>query len=283
MQTSQLSQSSQETTLTRIVDDGGPLALEHPDGRLFVVSTRACMNPDCPCHDMQLIGRFATRPQDADQRLERGENAFTSTVDLESGDLKDTRARSSELVAWIERRIPELLDRFRDRFARIRGHHDRDQWQRQDRALLETDTLVPYCDAFPLDWDIIVALDGELYWAIDSYCLAPDCRCREVSVEFSSLKAGKPAGTILVDVDHWRQRRPSENDERVRPLWNRLCADGRKKEIARRFREMRRVARAIGREEKGAAPHEAGVKIGRNDPCPCGSGRKYKRCCLGKS
>jgi hypothetical protein len=24
-------------------------------------------------------------------------------------------------------------------------------------------------------------------------------------------------------------------------------------------------------------------KIGRNDPCPCGSGRKYKHCCLNKS
>ena len=24
------------------------------------------------------------------------------------------------------------------------------------------------------------------------------------------------------------------------------------------------------------------AKIGRNDPCPCGSGLKYKRCCLGK-
>jgi hypothetical protein len=23
-------------------------------------------------------------------------------------------------------------------------------------------------------------------------------------------------------------------------------------------------------------------KVGRNDPCPCGSGKKYKRCCLGK-
>ncbi|HEC62475.1 MAG TPA: hypothetical protein ENI27_09540, partial [bacterium] len=22
------------------------------------------------------------------------------------------------------------------------------------------------------------------------------------------------------------------------------------------------------------------VKIGRNDPCPCGSGKKYKMCCL---
>lgn len=21
------------------------------------------------------------------------------------------------------------------------------------------------------------------------------------------------------------------------------------------------------------------VKVGRNDPCPCGSGKKYKRCC----
>lgn len=24
------------------------------------------------------------------------------------------------------------------------------------------------------------------------------------------------------------------------------------------------------------------AKIGRNDPCPCGSGKKYKKCCLGK-
>ncbi|MBT6848912.1 MAG: hypothetical protein HOA14_15960, partial [Planctomycetaceae bacterium] len=26
----------------------------------------------------------------------------------------------------------------------------------------------------------------------------------------------------------------------------------------------------------------AGPKVGRNDPCPCGSGKKYKKCCLGK-
>ena len=23
-----------------------------------------------------------------------------------------------------------------------------------------------------------------------------------------------------------------------------------------------------------------GIEIGRNDPCPCGSGKKYKKCCL---
>ena len=26
-----------------------------------------------------------------------------------------------------------------------------------------------------------------------------------------------------------------------------------------------------------------GAKVGRNDPCPCGSGKKYKKCCGGFS
>lgn len=33
--------------------------------------------------------------------------------------------------------------------------------------------------------------------------------------------------------------------------------------------------------EKVSAPpvRRAGAKVGRNDPCPCGSGKKYKKCC----
>ena len=30
-------------------------------------------------------------------------------------------------------------------------------------------------------------------------------------------------------------------------------------------------------------PQRTKSKIGRNDPCPCGSGKKYKRCCSGKT
>jgi len=29
-------------------------------------------------------------------------------------------------------------------------------------------------------------------------------------------------------------------------------------------------------------PQRFVTKIGRNEPCPCGSGRKHKKCCLGK-
>ena len=31
--------------------------------------------------------------------------------------------------------------------------------------------------------------------------------------------------------------------------------------------------------EEGAAPIRRAQTVGRNDPCPCGSGRKFKRCC----
>ena len=40
--------------------------------------------------------------------------------------------------------------------------------------------------------------------------------------------------------------------------------------------ELRQIARSLGpRTEPLRKPPEPG----RNDPCPCGSGKKYKKCC----
>jgi SEC-C motif-containing protein len=36
-----------------------------------------------------------------------------------------------------------------------------------------------------------------------------------------------------------------------------------------------------GRAPKHVQSIRQGPKIGRNDPCPCGSGRKFKKCCGG--
>lgn len=35
-------------------------------------------------------------------------------------------------------------------------------------------------------------------------------------------------------------------------------------------------------EQKKSGTVVVGKKVGRNDPCPCGSGKKYKQCCLNK-
>ncbi len=50
------------------------------------------------------------------------------------------------------------------------------------------------------------------------------------------------------------------------PQWDGLLDAERRKELYKDQKSSGTVVRA-------------GAKIGRNDPCPCGSGKKYKKCC----
>ncbi len=47
--------------------------------------------------------------------------------------------------------------------------------------------------------------------------------------------------------------------------WDGILSDERKLEIVKDFKKSRTVIKE--------------AKVGRNDPCPCGSGKKYKKCC----
>ena len=47
--------------------------------------------------------------------------------------------------------------------------------------------------------------------------------------------------------------------------WNELIPEERRKELYK--------------EQKSSHTVVKGTKVGRNDPCPCGSGKKYKFCC----
>ena len=49
------------------------------------------------------------------------------------------------------------------------------------------------------------------------------------------------------------------------PMWNEIFTAEQKK--------------ALYLEQKKSGTVVKAAKIGRNDPCPCGSGRKYKQCC----
>lgn len=49
------------------------------------------------------------------------------------------------------------------------------------------------------------------------------------------------------------------------PQWNDIFSEERQKELYK--------------EQKSSTTIVKGKKIGRNDPCPCGSGLKYKKCC----
>jgi len=50
--------------------------------------------------------------------------------------------------------------------------------------------------------------------------------------------------------------------------WDDILEVEKRKEIKKEFNKTKTVVNE--------------VKVGRNDPCPCGSGKKYKKCCLNK-
>lgn len=43
-----------------------------------------------------------------------------------------------------------------------------------------------------------------------------------------------------------------------------------------------RLLESIVRYKAAHTPRVREYKIGRNDPCPCGSGLKFKKCCINK-
>ncbi|MBC7959054.1 MAG: SEC-C domain-containing protein [Vallitaleaceae bacterium] len=52
------------------------------------------------------------------------------------------------------------------------------------------------------------------------------------------------------------------------PEWDSILTVERRKEIKKEYNETRIVRKD--------------PKVSRNDPCPCGSGKKYKKCCIDK-
>ncbi len=56
--------------------------------------------------------------------------------------------------------------------------------------------------------------------------------------------------------------------------------DDMEEAFQRRKRRELEQARMAGAGEQGPVQQVVrGEKVGRNDPCPCGSGKKYKKCC----
>jgi uncharacterized protein YchJ len=69
------------------------------------------------------------------------------------------------------------------------------------------------------------------------------------------------------------RREGKEYEERRLRRWqevNKISAKGSKKEIESESKDKAMVKVPVVRSDK----------VGRNESCPCGSGKKYKKCCL---
>ena len=142
-------------------------------------------------------------------------------------------------------------------------------------------------------------------WLIfDMYCSDPKCQCFDQLLAFNSVEYehATPRAKNVVTVDyklknvyeireiHDSRITPGQADDLIKawidhkPVW--FTDD----EIKSRSRQVKMVM-ARTWQKQAATARELGLETGvsvsapvmsRNSPCPCGSGKKYKRCCSAK-
>jgi hypothetical protein len=92
--------------------------------------------------------------------------------------------------------------------------------------------------------------------------------------ELNEVEAS-PRGELL---ERMKDRHPPIDDvARATSWWARFgrLASGRRAE------ELALAASGESDDDAPMEPYRAPAKVGRNEPCPCGSGKKYKKCCGG--
>jgi hypothetical protein len=115
--------------------------------------------------------------------------------------------------------------------------------------------------------------------------------------EHRRARAGAPLANALAPRVEGRERSDPVGavEPRVRVVARAHHAELRARRVAaEKPRGLVSAAGEVDPHARAAQPREAsggtdevqtirreGPKVGRNDPCPCGSGKKHKKCCLG--
>ncbi len=167
----------------------------------------------------------------------------------------------------------------------------------------EDGRMVGFVEVFPCGLALNFTWNNES-WAVDEqYCVQPGCKCKETVLSFLKLKSTTgQKSTRIKDPPALRYNYHTQASKPVAqgsagspPLDGLLSALKREHASLNPQLELRHLilqslyarhylARTRERLQSQLINPISAVsrKIGRNEPCPCGSGRKYKQCCLNK-
>ena len=169
--------------------------------------------------------------------------------------------------------------------AEIHAPFDFDEIERS--SMMQT-----YNDILPFAETMQVAVDGIEYVVLDQYCLKPRCGCTDAYLNLLSIgqEGGmlETTGSVNVNYDgkiwEWVADEPLPCDVTTfRRVMESTIPDLYTK-LQARHKKLRAIYfHACKRARTTIADSLFQQSVGRNDPCPCGSGKKFKKCCLGKA
>jgi hypothetical protein len=271
---------------SRRIDSGAPLVLLDPaadPNTSYCVSTAVCDDPACSCTQMALLIERATREADGTVKVQTPA-VLSATVCCDGTDLRlgePVTSPPNVPVSWLRAKLTEENSRqwLRERWRRVRGQCN-DPAFPQGQPPEDVDLMVYFYEVFPYDFDLVVTHGQKRYLADDMYCLDPECTCQEALVQFSTLCEGcQAAEGHYVGELRSAVRQPKAlsrgSSSLIGSLYRSLLEQYGSAVLRERFRRIRAAARRTPQQPSTRAR----AKVGRNATCPCGSGKKYKRCC----
>jgi hypothetical protein len=159
--------------------------------------------------------------------------------------------------------------------------------------------LIPFVEVFPLGLSLNFPFENAAWAADEQYCVQPGCGCTQTVLSFLQLRdaAGRET-TSLRNVPALRYDYRSQATCELAPGPIRTPPTGKllgalktaypsldlRLELHHRIMQSlyarHSLAQAKLKEERLEVQLPVGAhKIGRNDRCPCGSGKKFKKCC----
>ena len=146
-----------------------------------------------------------------------------------------------------------------------------------------------YNDILPYGDQLLVTIKGEQCIIFDQYCLLPKCPCTDTNLDIISFDKHGNMGKELYFVElNYRKKRWKLVDKSSFSISQATIKAAVEEQIPDIYKQMHKrhiKLKAIYAHCKNrhfSSKQELQLtKVGRNDPCPCGSGKKYKKCCLG--
>jgi uncharacterized protein YchJ len=145
-----------------------------------------------------------------------------------------------------------------------------------------------YNDILPYGDQFLVTIKGEQCIIFDQYCLLPKCPCTDTNLDIISIdKLGKKGKELCFVALNYRKKRWKLVDESSFSISLETVRTAIEEQLPDIYKQMHKrhiklkAIYAYCKKKHYASKQEFELpKVGRNDPCPCGSGKKYKKCCL---
>jgi len=267
---------------------------------------QVCGNPRCGCLSIQL--RFQAPPEKASTEPPVPPRDFWLELNKRSLTLTPEQKKDPECLRLAKTITAQLTKADQDRL--------REWYLAEKLELIQTmpvsqidiadlpdadgGKMIGFVDVFPCGLALNFSFENEV-WAVDEqYCVQPDCTCQETVLSFLKLMDASGKKTKVVrDAPAIGYNYRTHKVRQVPPVPARcpppdaLLATLRRAEanldVQLKLRHLilqalyaRHHAERISSRIQSHSTSSA-RKIGRNEPCPCGSGRKYKHCCLKKA